>query len=117
MSARWRVIIARHADTDASEGTQSWTNFEGEECSLPLYPFLFVVPPTLVNQVALECKRFLKSGSFDIITYFAGYKTHKDVWAELDKLSHTETHMRIYVASTTVGVTRFHKRSNKLTSN
>lgn len=77
-------------------------SFTGEKMSLPDHPFLFVVPPTLVDQVASECARFLESGSFDIITYVSGYKTHKDVWAELDKRSYTAPHMRIYIASTTV---------------
>ena len=106
------LLIARRAEI--SIGTQSWTNFEGEECNLPLYPFLFVVPPALVDQVVLECKCFLKSGAFDIIKYVAGYKTHKDVWAQIEKQSFTEAHMRIYIASTTVSFTHFHKLRNHI---
>lgn len=83
-------------------GSHEWTNFAKEKDVLPQHPFLIVVPPTLVDQVASECARFLEGGAFDIITYSAGYKSHKDVWCELDKRSHTLPHMRIYVASTTV---------------
>ena len=59
-------------------------NFAKEKSVIPDHPFMFVVPPTLVDQVAFECNRFLESGSFDIITYTAGYKVHKDVWEVLD---------------------------------
>jgi hypothetical protein len=77
-------------------------NFAKEKSVIPDHPFMFVVPPTLVDQVAFECNRFLESGSFDIITYTAGYKVHKDVWEVLERRSHTAPHMRVYVASTTV---------------
>ena len=83
-------------------GTQEWTNYAGERGALPEYPFLFVVPSTLVDQAASECARFLESGAFDIISYFGGYKSHKDVWAALEKRAHTESHMRIFVASSSV---------------
>jgi hypothetical protein len=83
-------------------GTREWTNFAGEKMILPQYPFLFVVPPTLVVQVASECDRFLETGAFDVITYFGGYKTHKDLWGALEERSHHAPHMRIYIASTTV---------------
>ncbi len=83
-------------------GKEEWTNFAGEKATLPEYPFLFVVPPTLVDQVASECARFLASGSFDVITYFGGRTAHKKVWEVLKDRSHNLPYMRIYVASTTV---------------
>ncbi|KAH9011667.1 P-loop containing nucleoside triphosphate hydrolase protein [Lactarius pseudohatsudake] len=82
-------------------GTQEWTNFAGKKATLPECPFLFVVPPMLVDQVASECNRFLQSGSFDVILYFAGHKSHYNMWAELEKRSSHSPYMRIYVASTT----------------
>lgn len=74
----------------------------GEATALSEYPFLFIVPPTLATQVSLECKRFLESGAFDIVTYFGGYKTHKDVWAALETRARTTLDMRIFVATSTV---------------
>ncbi|KAF8265968.1 hypothetical protein EI94DRAFT_1474545, partial [Lactarius quietus] len=40
-----------------------------EKGALPNYPFLIVVPPTLVVQVMQECKHFLKKGFMDVIEY------------------------------------------------
>ncbi|KAH8986189.1 P-loop containing nucleoside triphosphate hydrolase protein, partial [Lactarius hatsudake] len=70
-------------------GSKAWQDFTGKLGSLPELPFLFVVPPTLVNQVVTECVRFLQSGSFDIVPYTAGYKTHKSMWDVIEKRSHT----------------------------
>ncbi|KAH9011437.1 hypothetical protein EDB83DRAFT_2234089 [Lactarius deliciosus] len=79
-----------------------WTNFAGKKATLPECPFLFVVPPMLVDQVVSECNRFLDSGSFDVIAYIGGHETHNNLWAELEKRSSHSPYMRIYVASTTV---------------
>ncbi|KAH9019861.1 hypothetical protein EDB85DRAFT_1872876 [Lactarius pseudohatsudake] len=70
--------------------------------TLPECPFLFVVPPMLVDQVVSECNRSLQSGSFDVIAYIGGHETHNNLWVELEKLSSHSPYMRIYVASTTV---------------
>ncbi|KAH9011409.1 hypothetical protein EDB83DRAFT_2234057 [Lactarius deliciosus] len=87
-------------------GIWEWTNFTGEKATLPKSPFLIVVPPALVDQVAWECDHFLEKGSFDVIRYFGRYKTNQKVWEELRKPSSTgnPSHMRIYVASTTVSM-------------
>ncbi|KAH9048619.1 hypothetical protein EDB83DRAFT_2175585, partial [Lactarius deliciosus] len=44
-----------------------WRHLSAQQSVLPEYPFLIVVPPTLVEQVTLECTRFLKPGSLDVI--------------------------------------------------
>ncbi|KAH9008002.1 hypothetical protein EDB84DRAFT_1281323 [Lactarius hengduanensis] len=98
---RWHVLLI-NCDANVCKGSKTWQDFAGKLGGLPELPFLFVVPPTLVNQVVTECVRFLQSGSFDIVPYTAGYKTHKSVWDVIEKRSHTVQHMRIYVASSTV---------------
>jgi hypothetical protein len=83
-----------------------WKQHEGvEHDGLPELPFLMVVPPTLVEQVALECTRFLEPGSFDVIKITGAMGKHDSVWSEADKRANIPAHMRIYVASTTVSVT------------
>lgn len=83
-------------------GSKQWVDFGGQPNVLPKCPFLFVVPPALLDQVTLECNRFLDHGSFDVIKYFAGYKSHQAVWDATEAHAHSTEHMRIYVATTTV---------------
>ena len=85
-------------------GSQEWTNYAGDKATLPNHPFLFVVPPSLAKQVASECDCFLEKGAFDVITYFGGYKTHKDVWGALAKRAHIAPHMHIFVTTLTVSL-------------
>jgi hypothetical protein len=83
-------------------GKHEWTDFENKLDVLPNHPFLIVVPSSLVNQVSYECNRFLETGAFDVVTYIGGYKSHKDLWNELEKRAHTVPHMRIIISSITV---------------
>lgn len=82
----------------------TWRNHAGECSKLPDDPFLIIVPPTLVEQVALECQRFLRAGSFDIIKITGSMDQHGEVWTEAEKRSEVPPSMRIYVATTTVSV-------------
>ncbi|KAN0128350.1 P-loop containing nucleoside triphosphate hydrolase protein [Lactarius tabidus] len=82
---------------------QFYADAKREKTILPDHPFLFVVPPTLVDQVAFECNRFLESGSFDIIKYVSGHNSHKGVWQALDQRSHTKPHMRIFAVQSDSG--------------
>lgn len=95
--------------TGSQEG--GWTTYEGRPSVLPDYPFMFVVPPTLVDQVVVECVRFLKPGSFDVIKITGANVKHKDVWEEADKRSAMPPHMRLYVASTTVSTNLYELRT------
>src|SRR6266571_7554101 len=79
-----------------------WKDYSGRQTVLPEYPFLIVVPPTLVEQVTVECTRFLQAGSLDVVKITGGFEQHKEVWETLDKMGNTDACMRLYVASTTV---------------
>src|SRR6266571_1356554 len=52
-----------------------WKDYSGRQTVLPEYPFLIVVPPTLVEQVTVECTRFLQAGSLDVVKI-----TCQDYW-------------------------------------
>jgi hypothetical protein len=85
----------------------SWKNYKDKESrkkGLPNLPFLILAPPTLVEQVVLECLRSLEPGSFDIIKITGAMGKHESVWSEADKRAEIPAHMRIYIASTTVSV-------------
>lgn len=84
------------------EGVHQWTSYAKEKGPLPKSPFLFVVPPSLVDQVTDECNRFLEPGGLDVVKITGSYVTHKSVWNETDTRSKVEKHNRIYVMSTTV---------------
>ena len=83
-----------------------WKNYDDVEKAnrLPPYPFLILAPPTLVEQVTLECFQFLEASSFDIIKITRAMGKHESVWSKADKQAEIPTHMRIYIASTTVSV-------------
>ena len=103
----WGELIAfacerrgRGADKHATGRLGEWRNYAGECSELPEDPFLIIVPPTLVEQVALECQQFLQPGSFDIIKI-----THSDMWRESEMRSKAPSYRRIYIATTTVSAT------------
>ena len=81
-----------------------WRNYAGEFILLPDYPFMIIVPPTLVEQVALECHRFLQTGSFNIIKVTKSMDQHCDVWRQTEMQSEVPSHMTIYIATTVVSV-------------
>jgi hypothetical protein len=87
--------------TGQSDG---WRNYAGERSELPEFPFLIVVLPTLVEQVALECQRFLEPGSFDIIKVTGAMDQHCELWEVAESRSAVSAYMRIYIATTTVSV-------------
>ena len=71
---------------------------------MPDYPFMIIVPPTLVEQVALECHRFLQTGSFNIIKVMGSMEQHCDVWRQTEMRSKVPSYMTIYIATTTVSI-------------
>ena len=71
---------------------------------MPDYPFMIIVPPTLVEQVALECQRFLQPGSFNIIKVMGSMEQHCDVWRQTEMRSKVPSYMTIYIATTTVSI-------------
>lgn len=73
----------------------SWRNYAGEARELPDLPFLMMVPPTSVKQVALECRQFLQPGSFEIVEIAGAMEQQSDTRGEAD-------FMRIYIVATTV---------------
>jgi hypothetical protein len=81
-----------------------WRNYVGEEGRLPERPFLIVVPPALVHQVAEECRRFLLPGFLDVVLITGTTEQHKGVWKEADERAKLPSHMRLYIATTTVSV-------------
>ena len=87
--------------TGQSDG---WRNYAGERGELPEHPFLIVVLPTLVEQVAQECQRFLEPGSFDIIKITGAMDQHCELWEVAESRSAAAAHMRIYIATTTVSM-------------
>ena len=84
--------------------SDGWRNYKGEVRKLPELPFLIVVPPTLVEQVTLECTRFLQPGSFDIVQVTGATEKHGDLWDKVESLASLPSYMRIYVAATTVNI-------------
>ncbi|KAH9019253.1 P-loop containing nucleoside triphosphate hydrolase protein [Lactarius pseudohatsudake] len=102
MLAYYREAYAETGKYPGIWGQQDgWRDYRGRQSVLPEYPFLIVVPPTLVEQVTLECTRFLKPGSLDVIRVTGSLDQHKDLWTEADKRAKVAPHMRLYVASTT----------------
>lgn len=81
-----------------------WSDYAGRQAQLPDYPFLIVVPPALVEQVTLESARFLMPGSLEIIKIIGSVKQREELWKTADERSFVRSHMRLYIASTTVGV-------------
>jgi hypothetical protein len=88
-------------------GNMVWKNYAGEERELPDYPFLMVVPPGLIGQVAEECRRFLTSGYLDVILITGNMEQHREVWKEADRRSKVPPHLRLYIATSTVSLNSY----------
>jgi SNF2 family DNA or RNA helicase len=100
-----RCACSGNGELTLAKGKQGeWKNYNGEENVLPNDPFLMVVPPTLVDQVSVECNRFLEPGSIDVITITGAVTQHGEVWQAAGTISKLRPEMKLYIASTTVSV-------------
>lgn len=94
----------RGVDEPFSGKADGWRNYAGEMRGLSDAPFLVIVPPTLVEQVAAECQRFLEPGSFNIIKITGALNKHSELWEMEEKYTALERSRTIYVATTSVSV-------------
>ena len=76
----------------------------GEFIPLLDYPFMIIVPPMLVEQVMLECQRFLQPRPFNIIKVMESMDQHCDMWRQMKMQSEVPSHMTIYIATTIVSM-------------
>ena len=107
MSEIYEMAVIWERGTDiycTTTGNKVWKNYAGEERTLPNLPFLMVVPPALVYQVAEECRRFLTIGYLDVVLITGTLEQHKGVWREADRRSNLAPHLRLYIATSTVSL-------------
>ena len=81
-----------------------WSDYASRHTPQPDSPFLIVMLPALVEQVTLESAWFLMPGSLEIIKITGSVKQHNELWKKADEQSLAHSHMRLYIASTTVSV-------------
>lgn len=86
----------------AGQQQGGWSSYAGKQAVLPDYPFMYIVPPTLVDQVTEECTKFLEGGGLDVIKLTGSFEKHREIWDETEKRAKTLPHMRIFIATTTV---------------